>query len=67
MAQAFVFATTEIGVGDRGPLWVALADTPQLALELAEASGCKVDRIVGTLSEETVDCLGIRPGQVKRL
>jgi hypothetical protein len=67
MAQAFVMATTELGVGDRRALWAVLADTPDLAVETARASGCDVDRIVGTLSEETVERLGIRPGQAKLL
>jgi hypothetical protein len=67
MAQAFVMATTELGVGDRRALWVVLADTPNLAVETARASGCDVDRIVGTLSEETVERLGIQPGQAKLL
>jgi hypothetical protein len=44
-----------------------LADTPHLAVEAARASGCPVDRIVGTLSEETVERLGIQPGQPMRL
>jgi hypothetical protein len=67
MAQAFVMATTELGVGDRRALWVVLADTPNLAIETAQANGCNVDRIVGTLSEETVERLGIQPGQAKLL
>jgi hypothetical protein len=68
MAQAFVIATAEIEVGDRARvLWVVLADTPHLAVEAAQASGCVVDRIVGTLSEETVEILGIKPGQARRL
>jgi hypothetical protein len=56
---------------DRGDppraLWAVLADTPHLAVEAARASGCEVDRIVGTLSEETVERLGIQPGQPMRL
>jgi hypothetical protein len=67
MAQAFVLAAAEVDVGDRRALWVVLADTPSLAAETAQASGCKFDRIVGTLSEETVERLGIQPGQAKRL
>jgi hypothetical protein len=67
MAQAFVMGTTELGVGDRRALWVVLADSPNLAVETARASGCDVDRIVGTLSEETVERLGIRPGQARLL
>jgi hypothetical protein len=67
MAQAFVMTTTEIKVGDRQALWVVLADTPNLAIETAQAGGCKVDGIVGTLSEETVERLGIRPDQAKLL
>jgi hypothetical protein len=67
MAQAFVMTATELGVGDRRPLWVVLADTPALAVETARASGCEFDRIVGTLSEETVERLGIQPGQAKLL
>jgi hypothetical protein len=70
MAQAFVIASTTDAetVGDlpRG-LWVVLADTPHLAVEAARASGCKVDRIVGTLSEETVERLGLQPDQPRRL
>jgi hypothetical protein len=67
MAQAFVMATTEIETGGRRTLWVVLADTPNLAVETALASGCKVDCVVGTLSEETVERLGIQPGQAKLL
>jgi hypothetical protein len=65
MAQAFVIATTDIQVGDRRPVWVVLADTPNLAVALARKSGCKVDRVVGTLSEETVERLGIQTGQAR--
>jgi hypothetical protein len=67
MAQAFVMTATELGVGDRRALWVVLSDTPDLAVETARASGCSVDRVVGTLSEETVERLGIQPGQAKLL
>jgi hypothetical protein len=67
MAQASVMATTEPDVGDRRALWVVLADTPDLAVETARASGCHVDRIVGTLSEETVERLGTQAGQAKLL
>jgi hypothetical protein len=67
MAQAFVMTTTAIEVGDRRELWVVLADSPALAVETARANGCKVDRVVGTLSEETVERLGIRPDQPKLL
>jgi hypothetical protein len=67
MAQAFVMTTTELGVGDRRALWVVLADTPGLAIETARANGCNVDHVVGTLSEETVELLGIQPGQAKLL
>jgi hypothetical protein len=70
MAQAFVIATTtdaEIAGDPPRAVWVVLADTPYLAVEAARASGCKVDRIVGTLSEETVERLGIQPGQARRL
>jgi hypothetical protein len=70
MAQAFVIASTTdaetVGDPPRG-LWVVLADTPHLAVEAARASGCKVDRIVGTLSEETVERLGLQPDQPRRL
>jgi hypothetical protein len=38
-----------------------------LAVEAARASGCDVIRIVGTLSEETVERLGIQPGQARPL
>jgi hypothetical protein len=58
MAQAFVMPTTGLGVGDRRALWVVLADTPDLAVETARASDCNVDRIVGTLCEETLNALG---------
>jgi hypothetical protein len=68
MAQAFVIATTKEDAGDRDPaLWVVLADSPLMAVEAARASGCEVDRIVGTLSEETVERLGIQPDQARRL
>ena len=63
MAQAFVMTTAEPWIGDRRALWVVLADTPDLALETARTNGCHVDGVVGTLSEETVERLGIRPGQ----
>ena len=70
MAQAFVIASTTdaetAGDPPRG-LWVVLADTPHLAVEAARASGCKVDRIVGTLSEETVERLGLQPDQPRRI
>jgi hypothetical protein len=36
-------------------------------MEAVRASGCKIDRIVGTLSEETVERLGIQLGQAKLL
>jgi hypothetical protein len=70
MAQAFVIATTTDAETAGDPpraLWAVLADTPHLAVEAARASGCEVDRIVGTLSEETVERLGIQPGQPRRL
>jgi hypothetical protein len=67
MAQAFVMATIEPGPGDRRALWVVLADTPALAVETARANGCNVDRVVGTLSEETVERLGIQFGLAKLL
>jgi hypothetical protein len=67
MAQAFVMATTGLGVGDRRALWVVLADTPDLAVETARASACNVGRIVRTLSGETVERLGIKPGKAKLL
>jgi hypothetical protein len=70
MAQAFVIAsTTDAKTAGDSPraLWVVLADTPHLAVEAARASGCEVDRIVGTLSEETVERLGIQPGQPRRI
>ena len=70
MAQAFVIASTTDAQTTGDPpraLWVVLADTPHLAVEAARASGCKVDRIVGTLSEETVERLGIQPDQPRRL
>jgi hypothetical protein len=55
--------TTELWVGDRRALWVVLADTAELALETARTDGRDVDGVVGTLSEETVERLGIQPGQ----
>jgi hypothetical protein len=68
MAQAFVMATSKENAGDRIPaLWVVLADSPVMAVEAMRASGCEVDRIVGTLSEETVELLGIQPDQARRL
>ena len=63
MAQAFVMTTAEPWVGDRRALWVVLADTPDLALEMARADGRDVDEVVGTLSEETVERLAIQLGQ----
>jgi hypothetical protein len=54
MAHAFVIAATTDAETPGDPpraLWVVLADTPHLAVEAARASGCKVGRIVGTLSE----------------
>ena len=67
MAQAFVMTTTEPWLGDRRALWVVLADTAKLALETARTDGCDVDVVVGTLSEETVERLGIQPGQAALL
>ena len=70
MAQAFVIASaTDAKIAGDPPraLWVVLADTPHLAVEAARASACEVDRIVGTLSEETVERLGVQPGQPRRL
>jgi hypothetical protein len=67
MAQAFVMTTTEPWVEDRRDLWVVLADTPALALETARADGCHVDGVVGTLSEETVERLGVQPGRAVHL
>jgi hypothetical protein len=66
MAQAFVMTTTGPWVGDRRALWVVLTDAT-LALETALTDGCNVDGIVGTLSEETVERLGIQPGQATLL
>jgi hypothetical protein len=63
MAQAFVMTTIEPWIGDRRALWVVLADTPDLALETARTDGCHVDEVVGTLSEETVERLGIQSGR----
>ena len=63
MAQAFVMTSTEQWVGDRRALWVVLADTAELALETARTNGCDVGGVVGTLSEETVERLGVQPGQ----
>jgi hypothetical protein len=67
MAQAFVMTATESGAGDRRALWVVMWDTPALAIETARASGCDVDRVVGTLSEETVERLEIQPVQARLL
>ena len=67
MAQAFVMTATELGIGNRRALWVVLADAPNLAVETARASGCDVDRIVGTLYEKTVERLGLQPGQARLL
>jgi hypothetical protein len=67
MAQAFVMTTTKPGVGDRRSLWAVLADTPDLAVEIARANDCNVDQIVGALSEETVERRGIQPGQARLL
>jgi hypothetical protein len=55
--------TLEPWVRDRRALWVVLADTPDLALETARTDGRPVDEVVGTLSEATVECLEIQPGQ----
>jgi hypothetical protein len=55
--------TTELWAQGRRALWVVLADTAELALERARDDGCNVDGVVGTLSEETVERLGIQPGQ----
>jgi hypothetical protein len=68
MAQAFVMATAKDMTDEEPPaLWVVLTDSPTLAVETALASGCPVDVVVGSLSEETVDQLGIRFGEAKRL
>jgi hypothetical protein len=67
MAQAFVMTTLEPWVGDRRTLWVVLADTPALAMETARTDGCDVDEVVGTLSEETVERLGIQSGRAMHL
>jgi hypothetical protein len=67
MAQAFVMTTTEPWIGERRALWVVLADTPDLALETARTDGCHVDGVVGTLSEETVERLGIQSGRAMLL
>jgi hypothetical protein len=63
MAQAFVMTTTEPWRGDRRALCVVLADTPDMALETARINGGNVDKIAGTLSEWTVERLGIKHGQ----
>jgi hypothetical protein len=67
MAQAFVMTTTELWVGDRRVPWVVLTDTPDLALETTRADGHHVDGVVGTLSEETVERLGIHSGRAMLL
>jgi hypothetical protein len=68
MAQAFVMAIVKEVPGEGSPaLWVVLTDSPTLAIETARASGCPADIIVGKLSEETVDHLGIHFGEAKRL
>jgi hypothetical protein len=61
MAQAFVMTTTEPWIGERR------APTPDLALETARTDGCHVDGVVGTLSEETVERLGIQSGRAMLL
>jgi hypothetical protein len=68
MAQAFVMAMAK-ETDDEGPsaLWVVLTDSPSLAIETARASGCPADVIVGRLSAETVEQLGIHFGEAKRL
>ena len=58
-----MLTTAEPWIGDRRALWVVLADTPGPALETASADGSHVDGIVGTLSEETVERLGIQSGR----
>ena len=67
MAQAFVMASTAHWAAGRRALWVVLADTPDLALETARTDGCDVDEVVGTLSEETVERLGIQSGRAMHL
>jgi hypothetical protein len=67
MAQAFVMTTTELWAEGRRTLWVVLADTAELALETARADGCEADGVVGTLSEETVERLGIQSGRATLL
>jgi hypothetical protein len=73
MMQAFVVAvTTEIAVmGERArALWVARTDSPEHAIEAVRknvSSGCQVHDVVGTLSDETVQRLGLQPGQAKHL
>jgi hypothetical protein len=67
MAQAFVMTSTEPWVGDRRALWVVLADAPSLALNVARADRCHVEGIAGTLSEETVERLGMQPGRATLL
>jgi hypothetical protein len=67
MAQAFVMTTTELWAEGRRALWVVLADTAELALETARTGGCDVDGVVGTLSEETVERLGIQSGRATLL
>jgi hypothetical protein len=64
MAQAFVIATTTNAETAEDPpraLWAVLADTHHLAVEAARASGCNVDRIVGTLSRRPWSALKSSP------
>jgi hypothetical protein len=56
-----VMTAAKLGVGDRRALWVVLADTPGQTIETARATGCDVDEVVETLSEETAECLRIQP------
>ena len=73
MAQAFVVAvTTEIAVmGERArALWAVRTETQEQAVEAVRrsvSSGCEVHTVVGTLSAETTERLGLEPNKAKHL
>jgi hypothetical protein len=73
MAQAFAVAViTEIPImGERArSLWAVLTETPEQALEAVRRSvspGCEVHDVIGTLTGESVQRLGLEPGEAKHL
>jgi hypothetical protein len=73
MAQAFVVGvTTEIPVmGERArSLWAVLTETPEQAVEAVRRSvspSCEVDDVIGALTGETVERLGLELGKAKHL